>query len=284
MFVVSGRNDVRTLEVLSQIKSQAAQAIEKACDDNQKTRINLAVPIIKDLSEFSPESKRRQLEKSTVEILKQAVELHAIFLKSKALFAVTEVFDAPANKPIDDFTSKPGGVACDVVRKESSTPYADRIAIKSIGEPSEGFANATGNESVHALADKIVNETDDDFANEALPEVVDSLVRIPADEPRLKTAFKPGNEPIELSSNASASDTSTERAQEPRNHSLTEFLAESLAYNPSQMEVCLHETEKDQPKRLVGTVVSPMLVKIGNADGEGFDHRMVLCKAQVTVK
>lgn len=43
-------------------------------------------------------------------------------------------------------------------------------------------------------------------------------------------------------------------------------------------------TSKAEAKCKIHLRVSPLLEKIGNADGEHLDRRMVLCRAQVTVK
>lgn len=63
------------------------------------------------------------------------------------------------------------------------------------------------------------------------------------------------------------------------------FLPENKYYpfDSESMEICWKSTETPSHECHVSLVLSPSLIKIGNADGGSFGHRMVLCKAAVAL-
>jgi hypothetical protein len=57
----------------------------------------------------------------------------------------------------------------------------------------------------------------------------------------------------------------------------------SLRYDADLMDVLAH-TKELSPKTAVDFIISPMLLKTGNANGCNYDSEMVLCKASVVCK
>ncbi|KAF5227886.1 hypothetical protein FAUST_11471 [Fusarium austroamericanum] len=56
--------------------------------------------------------------------------------------------------------------------------------------------------------------------------------------------------------------------------------SKTLRYNADQMDAVVH-TKELSPKTAVAFMISPMLVKMGNADGCNYDCKMILCKSSV---
>jgi hypothetical protein len=52
-------------------------------------------------------------------------------------------------------------------------------------------------------------------------------------------------------------------------------------YNPESMQSMQNDVDADAFDQIVEFVEAPALVKYGNADGDGFQHSMILCKASV---